>query len=133
MGQVSGVFQEEKLTDDVTWEQSLFDSAKSSLIYEIIEREKSIGDVVAQSLLSYFKHVDHDYNRWLVNKIDKVTMEDLSRIGPKYVKKLFDPSISRTTIVCHPSKVEELALGFKELGIELTSYSTLEETFLNAW
>lgn len=46
------------------WEESLFDSAKSSLIFEIIEREKSIGDVVAQSLLSYFKQVDHDYNRY---------------------------------------------------------------------
>lgn len=56
--------KEEKLTGEAVWEESLFDSAKSSLIFEIIEREKSIGDVVAQSLLSYFKQVDHDYNRY---------------------------------------------------------------------
>ncbi|XP_054283976.1 uncharacterized protein C05D11.1-like [Macrosteles quadrilineatus] len=127
------VILDEKLADDVTWEDSLFESAKSSLIFEIIEREKSIGDVVAQSLLSYFKHVDHNYNRWLVSMIAKVTKEDLSRMGPKYVKLLFDPSISRTSIVCHPSKVDELNNGFKELGINLTSYTTLEETFLNDW
>lgn len=58
--------KEEKLTGEAVWEESLFDSAKSSLIFEIIEREKSIGDVVAQSLLSYFKQVDHDYNRYKV-------------------------------------------------------------------
>lgn len=46
--------------------------------------------------------------------IAKVTVEDLSRVGPKYVKSLFDATKSRTCIVCHPSKVEEMKSGFKE-------------------
>lgn len=55
--------QEEKLSEDGVWDQALFESAKSSVIFEVIERERSIGDVVIQSLLSYFKHVPQDYNR----------------------------------------------------------------------
>lgn len=43
--------------------EGTWDSAKSSMIFEIIEREKSLGDVVSQSLIFYFKNVDHDYNK----------------------------------------------------------------------
>lgn len=46
--------------------------------------------------------------------ISKVTIKDLNIVGPKYVKMLFDPVKSRTSIVCHPSKIEELKTGFKE-------------------
>lgn len=54
---------ESHLKDDAEFDETLLDSAKSSMIFEIIEREKSIGDVVSQSLLSYFQNVDHDYNK----------------------------------------------------------------------
>ena len=47
----------------MTWDDTLFESAKSSLIFEIVHREKCIGDVVGESLLSYFKDVGRDYNR----------------------------------------------------------------------
>uniref|UniRef100_A0A1B6DB00 Peptidase M16C associated domain-containing protein n=1 Tax=Clastoptera arizonana TaxID=38151 RepID=A0A1B6DB00_9HEMI len=124
---------ESKLCDNIFWEKPLFDSAKSSLIFEIIEREKSIGDVVAQSLLSYFKNVDHNYNRWLVELISNVTTEDLCRVGPRYVTSLFDPKNSKTTLVCHPSKVDEVVNGFKDLGLDLKPYSCIEDSFLNEW
>lgn len=48
------------------WELTQLESAKSSLIFEVIEREKSIGDLVIQSLLTTFKEVPKDYNRALV-------------------------------------------------------------------
>lgn len=69
---MSSLPQESHLRSDTIWDPTLFDSAKTSLIFEIIEREKSIGDVVAQSLLTYFKHVSLDYNKTLVQKIIKV-------------------------------------------------------------
>ncbi|XP_069695441.1 uncharacterized protein C05D11.1-like [Periplaneta americana] len=122
-----------QLTEGAKWDQTLFESAKSSLIFEIIEREKSIGDVVTQSLLSYFKGVDHDYNRRLVQLISKVTTDDLNRVGAKYIAPLFDPQKSKTTIVCHPSKAEEIAAGFKVLNHEMKVYQTLEESFLSSW
>lgn len=45
------------------WEQTLLESAKSSLIFEIIDNEKTVRHVVEQSLISYFKGVDYSYNR----------------------------------------------------------------------
>lgn len=51
------------------WEQNLFDSARSSLIFEVIDREKSIGDLVDQALLATFKRVPSKYNYHLVQVI----------------------------------------------------------------
>ncbi|KAL2732287.1 uncharacterized protein V1477_014528 [Vespula maculifrons] len=113
------------------WEKLLFESAKSSLIFEIINKEKTIDDVVKQSLLYYFKKVPHDYNNQIVRRISTVTIEDLNRVAIRYVKPLFYPSETKTTIVCHPSKASEVAAAFKEFGHELQIYNSLEETFLN--
>lgn len=52
--------------------------------------------------------------RRLVHLISQVSIDDLNRVGPKYVAPLFDPERSRTTLVCHPKKAEEVAAGFKE-------------------
>lgn len=59
-----------QLTNDVVWDPILLESAKSSLMFEIIEREKNIGDLVVQSLLAGFKEVPCSYNRDLV-KVNK--------------------------------------------------------------
>ncbi|XP_073987977.1 uncharacterized protein C05D11.1-like [Rhodnius prolixus] len=124
---------ENQLGKDVVWEETLFESAKSSLIYEIVHREKCIGDVVAQSLLSNFKGVSHDYNRKLVKLISEVKKGDLNRIGSIYVSPMFDHTVTKTTVVCHPSKVEEVAKGLNGLGLNMKTYSSLEECFSNTW
>lgn len=59
-------FQESQLQVDAKWDSTLLESAKSSLIFQIIDREKSVGDVVSQSLLSSFKKVPVGYNQNLV-------------------------------------------------------------------
>lgn len=115
------------------WEKLLFESAKSSLIFEIIEKEKSVRDVVSQSLLSYFKNVPHSYNQQMVRRISAVTIEDTGRIATQYLKSLFDPKECKTTIVCHPSKVPEIADAFKTLNHDLKLYNSLEESYLNEW
>ncbi|EEB10863.1 conserved hypothetical protein [Pediculus humanus corporis] len=114
-------------------EGTLIDSAKSSLIFEIIEAEKNIGDVVLESILSYFKNVDHNYNKNLVAKVFKVTSDEMLKVGKKYVSPLFDTKNeeSKMSIVCHPSKISGIVEKFQQLNVKLTVYKNLEETFLS--
>ena len=95
------------------WEKLLFESAKSCLIFEIIEKEQNVGDLVQQSLLSYFKNVPHGYTQQMVQRVSEVTIEDMGRIASQYLKPLFDPKQCKTTIVCHSSKVPEIVDAFK--------------------
>lgn len=50
----------------------------------------------------------------MVRRISTVTIEDLNRVAIRYVKPLFYPSETKTTIVCHPSKASEVAAAFNE-------------------
>ncbi|XP_059480505.1 uncharacterized protein C05D11.1-like [Neocloeon triangulifer] len=119
---------EAQLKPDAVWDETLFDSARSSLVFEIVEREKSVGDAVVHSLLSFFKGVPLDYNKELVQKVSKVTTDDLRRVGAKYVAPLFVPGSGHTSIVCHSSKVEEIATAFNDLGFSIKISSSLEES-----
>lgn len=104
---------EAQLKPDAIWDPTLLESARSSLIFEIIQRERSVGDVVVQALLFSFKEVPVDYNKTLVKKINSVTLNDLQRAGEKYVAPLFSTK-SRTAIVCHPDKTAEIKTAFEQ-------------------
>lgn len=43
---------EAHLAPNATWENELLESARNSLIFELVEREKSIDDVVSQNFVS---------------------------------------------------------------------------------
>ncbi|XP_064616831.1 uncharacterized protein C05D11.1-like [Liolophura sinensis] len=106
------------------------ESSRSSLIFEIIESEKTASSVSMESMLSYFTGVDHNYNKELMEKIAKVTIDDLKRVGPKYLAPLFEPSQFRVSVCCHPTKVEEICNEFKELGVELKVLPSLDDSSL---
>ncbi|VVC45099.1 Peptidase M16, C-terminal,Metalloenzyme, LuxS/M16 peptidase-like,Peptidase M16, N-terminal [Cinara cedri] len=122
---------EKHLKPGTIWDQTLFESAKCSMIFEIVEREKTIGDVIAQSVLLHFRNLSQDYNKKLVKKISEVTLGELPQIGLKYVMPLFDPECTRTAMVCPPSKLQDTADEFKKMNIDMTIYKSLEESFLN--
>ena len=50
--------------------------------------------------------------RNLLKRIPQVSLEDLMRVGHKYIAPLFDPAQSSCAICCHPSKVEEIREEF---------------------
>ncbi|KAJ8970899.1 hypothetical protein NQ317_009051 [Molorchus minor] len=99
-----------KQLDKREWDGTLLESAKSSLIFEIIDEEKTIGNVVALSLASYFQDVDYTHNRTLMDLINKVTVEDLNRILQRQMK---------------------FSLDLKKLDLDLLVYPSLEDSFLN--
>lgn len=120
---------EEQLKPNAEWDTPLLESARSSLIFEIIEREKSIGDVVVQALLSTFKDVPLDYNKILVKKVNSVTINDLTKVGEKYVAPLFSNK-ARISIVCHPDKTSDIKTAFEQMGYPLKLEPSLDESIL---
>lgn len=117
------------LSGDFTWDETLLASARSSLIFELIERERSVGNLVVQSLLFSYKNVTFGYNQQLVMRVNEVTKDKLITIGEKYVSKLFAPE-AKTAIVCHPDKVKEIVAGFASMDRNLTAVLSLEESIL---
>ncbi|KAJ8023724.1 hypothetical protein HOLleu_36243 [Holothuria leucospilota] len=117
------------LSGSTPFDQVQVETAKSSVLYEIIEREETVSSASVESLMNYFRETDADYNRALLASVSKVTMEDLYRVGATYFTKLIDDTVSRCAVVCHPSKVDEIKEGFKGLSRDLHVLSSLEEAF----
>ena len=55
--------QESYLNGDEDFVESEFEAAKSSLIFELVDKEKTIGEVVLQSLLNTFKGVAGNFTK----------------------------------------------------------------------
>ena len=60
------------------------------------------------SLMLLFPYLSRD----LLQKVSKVSIDDMQRVSKKYFKKLFDPLASCSALCCHPSKVEEILKDF---------------------
>uniref|UniRef100_A0A182YI36 Uncharacterized protein n=1 Tax=Anopheles stephensi TaxID=30069 RepID=A0A182YI36_ANOST len=121
---------EKQVGEAAEWDATLLESARSSLIFEIIARENSIEKVVNTSMLTSFKGVPVGYNQSLVRQVGKVTKEDLLRVGTRYVKHLFSGTDTCTAIVCHPDKASDIASAFNSLGFPLKVETSLEDSIL---
>ncbi|XP_050697306.1 uncharacterized protein C05D11.1-like isoform X1 [Eriocheir sinensis] len=110
------------------WENTLLESARSSLMFEVIEREAVVTDVAQQSLLSYFRKVPQTYTRELIDRIAKVTLEDVKRVALKYFTPLVHPKTSKTVVVCHPSNIKETISDLEKFGQNLNVVEALESS-----
>ena len=114
------------VSGEEAWDPLQVEAAKSSLIFELIEKEKSIGDVVTQSLISFFRGVDRDYNRRLLELVNQVTIEDMNRVGREYLAQLFHDN-TRTAVVCNPSKVQEYSQLFTTGGLTFQTLTSVDQ------
>ncbi|XP_065211610.1 uncharacterized protein C05D11.1-like [Planococcus citri] len=114
------------------WNVLHFESGKSSLIFEIAEREKNVINLANESLLSYFTNTSADYNRELIQKVKNVKISDMEEVGKRYIAPLFDQESSLTAILCDQTNTEEIKDGFSQLGKELVLFSSLEESYMNS-
>lgn len=120
------------MSSDAVWEQALIESAKSSLIFSFVEREKSVDALVLQNFVSACFHDTKritDINQDLIQRIGKVTVEDMVSVGHKYISQLFTAE-ARTSIVCHPDKVNQICNDFEKFGFKLTVSTNIETSFL---
>lgn len=120
------------LDGEEQYEDNLFESAKSSLVFEYIKDEKSPSHRAQQSLVNYLTNLDIDYNRQLVDKVLKITKDDLRGVGTKYLRPLFDTSQGRNALCCNPSKVDEILTSYAALQCHFTKMNLETEPFLNS-
>ena len=55
-------------------------------------------------------------HRELLEKVSKVTKEDLKKAGNKYIAPIFEESKIRRAVCCNPSKITEVVDAFKPYG-----------------
>lgn len=126
-------FQEAQLSANATWDPALLESARSSLIFEFVEREKSIDAVVLQNFVSVcFKGTKRitDLNQSNIFQVNTVTINDMVLVGKKYIGQLFTPD-SRTTIVCNPDKAKEICDDFVTYGFKMSVSTNIDNSVLS--
>lgn len=117
-------------SEDV-WETCLFESAKSSLIFQLVEKEKTVGDAVSQSVRSYLSDLPSDYNRQLIQRVAAVTLDQTRRAFRIHSAALLDTDHCRCSVICHPSKLDEVVTGISSLGQPIRGYSSADDSPLN--
>jgi hypothetical protein len=96
-----------------------------------VEKEKAVGDVIMQSVCSYLKNVPIDYNKQLIQSVAKVSMSEMIRAYGQHVMLLLDTARCRCSVICHPSKLDEIVTGIAALGQPLKAYTSVEDSPLN--
>uniref|UniRef100_A0A336M0K4 CSON007674 protein n=1 Tax=Culicoides sonorensis TaxID=179676 RepID=A0A336M0K4_CULSO len=120
---------EAQLQENVEWNESLVESAKSTSIYNAVNTEGTIAQLVMRSLIVGFQEVPYDWNKVFIKKLQKVTIESLNEVGQKYLTKLFTED-ARISCVCPIDKKEEIQEGIAELGVHLQIEPSLNESIL---
>ena len=117
-------------SEDV-WETCLFESAKSCLIFDLVEKEGTVFDTVNQSIRAHLSDIPTDYNRQLIQKVAAVTLEQAKRAYRLHAAALLDTDHCRCAIVCHPSKLDEVVEGFNVLGQPVQGYTSVDDSPLS--
>lgn len=120
------------MSADSTWDPTLLESAKSSLIFEFVEQEKSIDTVVLENFQTVCfqrgKRIT-DINQANIGRIQRTTIDDMVAVGKKYVQGLFTAD-ARTTIVCHSDKAKHIRDDFDGFGFRMTVSTNIEKSIL---
>lgn len=120
-----------QLNNSQDFERHLFESAKSSLIYDFINREKNPSSKSMQSLVAFLRQIDADFERKMLYKIANVKLDDLKGVGQRYLTDLFEGKTRKISVCCHPANVPKLNKDFHDLGCELKPCSVDSADLIN--
>ena len=62
--------------------------------------------------------------------LGRVKLVDIKAAARRLLPEFLSEKTTQTVIVCNPASIGSIVQDFRELGIELKSYETLEDTFL---
>ncbi|XP_053606710.1 uncharacterized protein C05D11.1-like [Plodia interpunctella] len=116
---------------DGEFDEDLFQSAKSTAIFDVLDSEKCPADVVSQSLLNYVRRCPQTYSRDLICALSQATMEDARAAAQRWLPPLSQPARGTLAVVCHPSKVTEIQQAFLQMNIKLDAFESMEASHFN--
>jgi hypothetical protein len=76
------------------------------------------------------RKTDTSFNRQFVKSLANISFEGIQDNARKLLPAFLDSSATNTVIVCSPAAIEDVTEGFKQFGIELTTWESLEDSFL---
>ncbi|KAH9645203.1 hypothetical protein HF086_005748 [Spodoptera exigua] len=117
--------------NDPKFDDDLFASAKSTVLFEVVEEEKCPADVVKHSLMHYLNREPPTYNSDLIKAIAAVTPEAAHAAAAKWLPTLFDTEQGKLAIVCHPTKVNDMNTAFEKMNVKLDVYESMEASHFN--
>ena len=112
------------------WDDTLAESAKGSIIYSWTEKEETVEDLVGQTVKAYMRGTDSKYNRQFVRDLGRVELKEIIETAERILPAFLSSDLTQTVVVCNPASVRDIVQEFGELGIELKTFDTLEDTFL---
>ena len=112
------------------WDDTLAESAKGSIIYSWTEKEETVEDLVGQTVKAYMRGTDSKYNRQFVRALGRVELKEIIETAERILPAFLSSDLTQTVVVCNPASVRDIVQEFGELGIELKTFDTLEDTFL---
>ncbi|XP_047041443.1 uncharacterized protein C05D11.1-like [Helicoverpa zea] len=121
----------EEYLNDANFDEDLFESAKSTVLFEVVENEKCPADVVKRSLLNYLYRVGATYNNELVRAISAVTPEAATAAATRWLPALFDVSQGKLAIVCNPTKAKDMYTAFEKMNVKLDVFESMEASHFN--
>lgn len=109
-----------------------FETAVSSAVFAVMNRERTATSAGKQSFLSLFRGQGAGYTRRLVDAVRAVTQAEAQRALEEYVLPLFDPRRTNVSVCCNPNKVGEVVADFAALGRTLAVAESLDAAFPDA-
>lgn len=119
------------LSGSTPFEQLSLEAAISGVIFEFIDREKTVALAADQAVLNYLRHLEPGHSKRFLANVAQVTLDDLSNVGKRYFSKLFDPLQAITAVCCSPGKVQEVKSGLEGLGHEVIVVEDMAELAVN--
>lgn len=118
--------------NEAEWDEKLLESARASCIFRLVSKENTLQKVSIELLAHHLLNVDLDHKHKLIIKIAHVTLDDLIRVAPIYLAKLFDDgeAIVRS-VVCNTSKVDQVKENFEQIGIKLKTVDLENEEYFS--
>ncbi|XP_069360181.1 uncharacterized protein C05D11.1-like [Maniola hyperantus] len=116
---------------DGKFDEDLFASAKSTALFDEVEKENCVVDVVGQSLLNYVRRAGETYNRDLVCAIAAVTQKEAHAAAARWLPRLFRADAAKLAVVCHPTKVADMQAAFHKINVELDAFDSIEASHLH--